>query len=83
MITGLFGLLFGFIAGVFLLVGMLPLLGWLNWITSLPLAFIGLAFSRISASRRVGHSLGQAGTVLCGGVIAVAFFRLALGWGVL
>ena len=83
MITGFLGLLFGLIAGVCLVVGLLPLLGWLNWITSLPLAFIGLMFSRISAKRRIGSSLGAAGTVLCLGVIGVALFRLALGHGIL
>lgn len=83
MITGLLGLLFGLVAGVCLLVGMLPLLGWLNWITSLPLAMIGLMFSRISARRRIGSSLGVAGTVLCMGVLGIALFRLALGHGLL
>ncbi len=82
MITGLLGLLFGFLGAVCLLVGLLPLLGWVNWITSLPFAFVGLMFSRISASRRVGHSLGAAGTVLCLGVIGIALFRLALGGGI-
>ena len=33
MITGLIGLFFGFLSGVFLLVGLLPFLGWLNWFT--------------------------------------------------
>ena len=83
MITGLFGLLFGFIGGVCLLVGLLPLLGWLNWITSVPFALVGLGFSRISARRKFGSSLGVAGTILCLGVLSVAFFRLALGGGIL
>lgn len=82
MITGLLGLLFGVVAAVCLLVGLLPMLAWLNWITSLPLALIGLALSRISARGRFGHSLGTAGTVLCLGVIGVALFRLALGGGI-
>ncbi len=83
MITGLLGLLFGLLSAVCLLVGLLPMLGWLNWITSLPLAFVGLMFSRISARRRIGHSLGTAGTVLCLGVIGIALFRLTLGGGIL
>lgn len=81
MITGLLGILFGLAGGVCLLVGLLPLLGWLNWITSLPLATVGLALSRISAGRRIGSSLGTAGTVICSAVIAIALFRLALGGG--
>ena len=83
MITGLLGILFGFVAGVCLLVSLLPLLGWLNWITSLPLAIIGLIFSRVSARRRVGSSLGTVGTVLCLGVLGIAVFRLILGGGIL
>ena len=83
MITGLLGILLGFVAGVCLLVSLLPLLGWLNWITSLPLAIIGLVFSRVSASRRVGSSLGTVGTVRCLGVLGIAVVRLILGGGIL
>ncbi len=82
MITGLLGLLFGLLSAIFLVVGLIPLFGWVNWFTSLPLALIGLMFSRISARRRVGSSLGTAGTVLCLGVIGIALFRLTLGGGI-
>jgi hypothetical protein len=81
MITGILGILFGLAGGACLLVGLLPLLGWVNWITSIPLALVGLMFSRISARGRLGSSLGVAGTVLCIGVIGFALFRLALGGG--
>ena len=80
MITGLIGLMFGLVAGACLLVGLIPLLGWLNWFTSLPLALIGLIFSRISAKGE--STLGTVGTLLCGGIIIVAILRLFLGWGV-
>ena len=83
MITGLLGLFFGFLAAVFLLVGILPLLGWLNWITSVPLALVGLMFSRISARGGFGRSLGIAGTVLSIGVLVLALFRLFLGHGII
>lgn len=82
MITGLLGIVFGLLAGVCLLVGLIPLLGWLNWFTSLPLAIIGLALSRVSAQRKIGSSLGIIGTTLCGGIIVVALFRLLLGYGI-
>ena len=81
MIAGVLGLLFGVLAGVCLLVGLIPLLGWLNWFTSLPLAIVGLIFSQISARGKVGRNLGLAGTVLCLAVIGVALFRLLLGGG--
>lgn len=83
MITGILGIVFGLAAGVCLLVGLVPLLGWINWITSIPLALVGLAFSRVSAHRIAGRSLGIAGTVLSVGVIVVALFRLFLGGGFL
>ena len=83
MITGVLGIIFGLVAGVCLLVGLIPLLGWINWITSIPLALVGLVFSRVSAHRSVGKSLGIAGTVLSLGVIVVALFRLFLGGGFL
>jgi hypothetical protein len=47
------------------------------------LAVIGLVFSRVSARRRVGSSLGTVGTVLCLGVLGIAVFRLILGGGIL
>lgn len=82
MISGLVGLFFAFLAGIFLLVGLIPLLGWMNWITSLPLAGAGLVFSRISARGPRGSLLGTAGTTLCTFIIAVALFRLYLGHGI-
>ncbi len=82
MITGILGLFFGLVAGVCLLVGLIPLLGWLNWFTSLPLAIVGLIFSQISSRAKIGRNLGIAGTVLCLGVIGVALFRLILGGGI-
>ena len=83
MITGAIGLFFGFLSAVFLLIGIIPLLGWMNWITSLPLAGVGLIFSRISAHGKRGGSLGTAGTVVCGLVISIALFRLYIGHGIL
>jgi len=83
MIAGMLGLFFGFLSAIFLLVGLIPLLGWMNWITSLPLAGIGLVFSRISAHGKRCRWLGAAGTAVCGFVIAVALFRLYLGHGII
>ena len=57
MITGLIGLFFGFLSGVFLLVGLFPFLGWLNWFTSLPLAGIGMVLAIISVRGKRGQSL--------------------------
>ncbi len=83
MIAGVVGMFFAFLSGIFLLVGLVPLLGWMNWITSIPLAGVGLAFSVISARGKRGRSLGTAGEVVCGLIIAVALFRLWLGGGII
>ena len=82
MISGLIGLFFGFLSGVFLLVGLLPFLGWLNWFTSLPLAGIGMVLAIISVRGKRGQSLGTAAAVICSVVIGIALFRLHLGWGI-
>lgn len=83
MIAGMVGMFFAFLSGVFLLVGLIPLLGWMNWLTSLPLAGIGLAFSAVSARGKRFRALGTAGEVVCGLIIAVAMFRLWLGGGII
>lgn len=82
MVTGILGLIFGILAAAFLLVGLIPLLGWLNWFTSLPLAVIGLVLSQVSARGKIGSRIGIAGSVFNGAVIAVALFRLFLGGGI-
>lgn len=79
MIAGLIALFFALLAAIFLLVGLIPLLGWLNWITSLPLAIIGLAFAQVSAKR--GSGLGVGVRILCLALIVLALFRLLLGHG--
>jgi hypothetical protein len=82
MTSALIGIAFGLLAAVFLAVGLLPLLGWLNWITSLPLAFVGLIFSRLGARSARAGGLATVGTLLCSAVIVTALARLALGGGV-
>jgi len=78
MIAGVLGLLFGLAAVLALVVSLIPFLGWLNWITSLPLAFVGLIFSRFS--RGAWKTLG---TVINVAVIVIALLRLLLGGGVI
>jgi len=80
MFMGLIGLFLGFLAGVFLLVGLIPLLGWMNWLTSLPLAVLGGIFS---AAGRRRSALATAALVLNVLIIIIALFRLSLGHGIL
>jgi hypothetical protein len=80
MFMGLVGLFLGFLAGIFLLVGLIPLLGWLNWLTSLPVAILGAIFG--AAGRRTS-ALATAALVFNVLIIVVALFRLSLGHGIL
>jgi hypothetical protein len=78
---GILGFALSLVAAVFLLVGLLPFLGWLNWITTLPAAILGAVFSSLGLSRY------QGGIAVAGLVISVVVFfldvgRLIIGCGV-
>jgi hypothetical protein len=63
-IISIFGMLLGFI----------PLLGWLNWLV-IPVAIIGLLFSVISGSRGA--------MIICIVAIVLGMLRLKLGFGII
>lgn len=67
------GRIFGILAIIGMLIGMIPLLGWLNWL-NIPLAIIGLMLSIIGKSK--------GGIIICVVAIFFGFFRLALGGGI-
>jgi hypothetical protein len=81
--ASILGFVLSLLAVVFLIMGLIPLLGWLNWITSLPTAVISMVFSLIGASRGLLKGLGIAGATISGAVIIFALFRLFLGGGIL
>jgi hypothetical protein len=81
--ASILGFVLSLLAVVFLIIGLLPLLGWLNWITSLPMAVLSMVFSLIGASRGLLRGLGIAGATISGAVIIFALFRLFLGGGIL
>jgi hypothetical protein len=66
-------ILLGLVALLLAIVGMFPLLGWINWIV-LPLAVIG---SGLGALSRSNH-----GRNFCLVVFAIACLRLMLGGGI-
>ena len=68
-------LIFGILAALGLVLGFLPLFGWLNWIVVLPPALLGLVFGALSRDRGA--------TTLSAVVTAVALLRLFLGGGVI
>lgn len=65
-------LLIGLVAAVMALVGLIPLLGWVNWLM-LPVAFVGLVIGMLSDS--------NLGRNLCIVVAIVGGLRLMLGGG--
>ena len=81
--ASILGFVSSLLAGIFLLIAIIPLLGWLNWITSLPVAVFAMIFSLIGATRGSLKGLGIAGTTISAAVIVFALFRLFLGGGIL
>lgn len=71
----LLSIVFGVIAAIGLLVGLIPFLGWVNWFITLPLGIIGLILGALSSST-AGRSLNIV-------ILILAALRLFLGGGIL
>ena len=74
---------FSIAAGVFAVIGLVPLLGWVNWFTTLPAALLAVLFSFVAMVRD-----GERGNAVLGLIAGVdlffwAIFRLGLGGGVI
>ncbi|GEM49058.1 hypothetical protein [Deinococcus cellulosilyticus] len=65
----------GIVAAIGLLVGLVPLLGWVNWFITLPLGIIGLILGSLSGST-AGRNLNIV-------ILLLAALRLFLGGGIL
>jgi len=65
-------ILIGIVTLIGVVIGFIPLLGWLNWFV-LPIAVVGLALGAASSS--------NAGRNLCIVVVVVGVLRLMLGGG--
>jgi hypothetical protein len=81
---GLISLLWGIFAMLWMVVALVPLLGWGNWFL-IPFAAVGavIAASGIAVTRAEHRGRAKAGLVLNGIVILVAIVRLSLGGGVI
>ena len=81
---GLISLLWGMFAMLWMVIALIPLLGWGNWFLipfaaiTAPTAAIGIAFTSPANRGRA-----KAGLVLNGLVIVVAVVRLMIGGGVI
>ena len=68
--------LIGVVAGVLMAVGLVPLLGWVNWLV-LALCVLGIIFGAISTKET------RSGLIINGSIAAVGMLRLLLGGGVI
>ena len=81
---GLISLLWGIFAMLWMVVALIPLLGWGNWFL-IPLAAVGavIAAIGIAGTGREHRGRAKAGLLLNGIVILVAIVRLSLGGGLI
>ena len=81
---GLISLIWGIVAMAWMVVALIPLLGWGNWFL-IPFAAVGavVAAIGIAVTRPGNRGRAKTGLVLKGLVIVVAAFRLMLGGGVI
>jgi len=75
------GFIMSLIAGFFMLIGLIPFLGFLNWFTTLPAAVLAIIFSSVGLSKS-RSGLATAGLVIGIVVFCIAIFRLSLGGGI-
>jgi hypothetical protein len=80
---GFIGFILSLVAAGFMLIGLIPFLGWLNWITTLPLAIAGAALSGLGlAGKRRFSFFSLAGLVISVLVFLIACGRLVAGCGI-
>lgn len=67
-------ILTGLVSLIFVIPGVIPLLGWINWL-AIPIAVVGLVIGMLS-SRNTGRNLNIV-------ILLIAVVRLSLGGGIL
>lgn len=81
---GLVSLLWGILAMVFMVLALIPLLGWSNWFL-IPFAAVGAIIGAIgilfTSSAKTGRA--KTGLLLNGIVIVVGIVRLGIGGGII
>ena len=78
---GLLGCGFGIFATVFMLVGLIPFIGWLNWFTSLPLAIASVCMFYVRLREPPRRAFSQIGFLVSTMVLCIVVFRLLVGGG--
>lgn len=80
---GLISVLWGIVAMIWMVLALIPFLGWGNWFL-IPFAAVGAIIAAIGVlfTRSGNRGRAKTGLVLNGIVIVVGIFRLMLGGGV-
>ena len=68
------GRIFGILSLIFMIIGLIPFFGWLNWF-GIPLAILGLILSIIGKS--------NGGIAICAVAVIVGLIRLTMGGGII
>jgi len=71
------------VAAIFALIAAFPLLGWLNWLTTIPAALLAIVFSGIGIGANQQRSIAFIGLIVGVFIFFWAIFRLMLGGGIL
>ncbi|AWV06012.1 hypothetical protein [Marilutibacter maris] len=81
---GLISLLWGIVAMAWMVIALIPLIGWANWLL-IPFAAIGAVIGAIGVmfTRSEHNGRAKTGLLLNGIVIVVGIVRLSMGGGVL
>jgi hypothetical protein len=79
---GIIGLVVSLLAALFLLIGLIPFLGWFNWFTTLPASVLGAILSGVATARSKSR-LARAGLIISLAVFIIALMRLSIGCGII
>lgn len=81
---GLISLVWGIVAMFLMLIALIPLVGWANWLV-IPFACVGAVIAALGVmfSDKGSNGRAKAGLILNAIVIVVAAVRLNLGFGVI
>jgi hypothetical protein len=80
---GVVSIIWSVFAFLFMLLGLIPLLGWLNWAV-IPFALLGVVIAALGvAGAKERNRAARIGLVLNLIVAAIATFRLMLGGGII
>lgn len=80
---GMIGCGAGMLAAITFLVGLIPLLGWINWFTTLPLAAFSAAVAYATTKDQPASQGARVTLAASLILIAITLVRLSIGGGVI